>query len=165
MTISRRTLLQMAASALALAQLAACGSEEETPNAEETSRTLSRLGRDLFPHDTVADEKYDAIAAGFMEQDGVVAGQIAALLGGPQPFWRMAKQQRLALIRDHMPTPGLQAYRFAVLVGLYNDLSITRTFGYEGPSFEEFGYIDRGFDDLDWLPDPLAQPTSGGGQA
>ena len=26
--------------------------------------------------------------------------------------------------------------------------------GYEGPSFDQGGYVTRGFDDLDWLPDP-----------
>jgi hypothetical protein len=26
--------------------------------------------------------------------------------------------------------------------------------GYEGPSFGKGGYLERGFDDLDWLPDP-----------
>ena len=27
-------------------------------------------------------------------------------------------------------------------------------FGYEGEAFEYGGYIERGFDDLGWLPDP-----------
>jgi hypothetical protein len=26
--------------------------------------------------------------------------------------------------------------------------------GYEGPSFDKGGYLNRGFNDLDWLPDP-----------
>jgi hypothetical protein len=25
--------------------------------------------------------------------------------------------------------------------------------GYEGPSFDKGGYLERGFNDLDWLPD------------
>jgi hypothetical protein len=41
----------------------------------------------------------------------------------------------------------------------YNDLSVTRRFGYQGPSYEEGGYLTRGFDDIDWLPaaDPDAR--------
>jgi hypothetical protein len=27
-------------------------------------------------------------------------------------------------------------------------------FGYEGSSFEKGGYINRGFQDLNWLPEP-----------
>jgi len=26
--------------------------------------------------------------------------------------------------------------------------------GYQGPSFELGGYLNRGFNDLDWLPEP-----------
>jgi hypothetical protein len=45
-------------------------------------------------------------------------------------------------------------FRFAVLAGLYSDLSVTSRFGYQGPSLAEGGYIDRGFDALPWLPSP-----------
>ena len=37
---------------------------------------------------------------------------------------------------------------------LYSDPEVWELLGYEGPSFDKGGYIDRGFDDLDWLPDP-----------
>jgi len=31
--------------------------------------------------------------------------------------------------------------------------------GYEGPSFDKGGYINRGFDDLDWLPAALIEES------
>jgi hypothetical protein len=40
------------------------------------------------------------------------------------------------------------------VVALYNDHEVWELLGYEGPSFDQGGYLNRGFDDLDWLPDP-----------
>ncbi|NJO38293.1 MAG: hypothetical protein HC871_12680 [Rhizobiales bacterium] len=37
---------------------------------------------------------------------------------------------------------------------LYNDHEVWKIFGYQGASFEEGGYLYRGFDDLSWLPEP-----------
>ena len=44
--------------------------------------------------------------------------------------------------------------RSTQVVALYNDQLVWRHFGYEGPSFRYGGYINRGFDDLSWLPEP-----------
>ena len=35
-----------------------------------------------------------------------------------------------------------------------NQKALWPKFGYEGSSFEHGGYLHRGFNDLDWLPDP-----------
>ena len=37
---------------------------------------------------------------------------------------------------------------------VYSDLCTWKLVGYEGASFDKGGYVDRGFNDLDWLPDP-----------
>jgi hypothetical protein len=39
---------------------------------------------------------------------------------------------------------------------LYNNDMAFAHFGYPGPSWEKGGYINRGFNDLKWLPDPPA---------
>ncbi|RMF88226.1 MAG: hypothetical protein D6736_11065 [Nitrospinota bacterium] len=36
--------------------------------------------------------------------------------------------------------------------GLYNQPLVWRYFGYEGPAWEFGGYLDRGFDDIAWVP-------------
>ena len=40
------------------------------------------------------------------------------------------------------------------VVTLYNDKEVWDILGYEGASFDKGGYINRGFNDLDWLPEP-----------
>ena len=40
----------------------------------------------------------------------------------------------------------------AVLVtGFYDNKAVWPLFGYEGSSWEKGGYLNRGFDDIDWL--------------
>ena len=49
------------------------------------------------------------------------------------------------------------------VVALYDNPLVWKAFGYEGPSVHLGGYVNRGFDDLDWLPDPpiALDPTAG----
>jgi hypothetical protein len=46
--------------------------------------------------------------------------------------------------------------RSTAVVEVYSDQRTWRLVGYEGPSFDQDGYLHRRFNDLDWLPDPEA---------
>jgi hypothetical protein len=37
------------------------------------------------------------------------------------------------------------------VVGLYNIPEVWKYFGYQGPSFPHGGYLDRGFNDINWI--------------
>jgi len=39
------------------------------------------------------------------------------------------------------------------VVSLYNQHDVWTKLGYEGPSWEKGGYLERGFNDIDWLPE------------
>lgn len=41
--------------------------------------------------------------------------------------------------------------RSYLVTGLYGNMDTWPYFGYEGASFPKGGYLDRGFDDIDWL--------------
>ena len=45
-------------------------------------------------------------------------------------------------------------------VTLYNDKETWDLLGYEGYSYDKGGYINRGFNDLDWLPEPRIEEHS-----
>ena len=55
---------------------------------------------------------------------------------------------------------SVQARWFVVfltaVVAVYSDQRTWELVGYAGPSFDKGGYLHRGFNDLDWLPDPEA---------
>jgi hypothetical protein len=57
-------------------------------------------------------------------------------------------------------TAFFEAVRSKAIVTLYDDHEVWSLLGYEGPSFEHGGYLDRGFDDLSWLPDPRVEEVS-----
>ena len=40
------------------------------------------------------------------------------------------------------------------MTGLYDQAPVWGLLGYQGPCPDGGGYLERGFDDLDWLPDP-----------
>ncbi|HDL17353.1 MAG TPA: Twin-arginine translocation pathway signal, partial [Rhizobiales bacterium] len=44
-----------------------------------------------------------------------------------------------------------QKIRGGLVTGLYNRKDVWAKLGYEGESASKGGYIDRGFDDIDWL--------------
>ena len=48
-------------------------------------------------------------------------------------------------------TPFFAKIRAGMVTGLYNQKEVWTLLGYEGSSFEHGGYLERGFNDLDWL--------------
>jgi hypothetical protein len=47
--------------------------------------------------------------------------------------------------------PFFQKVRGGLVTGIYNNPEVWPLFGYEGESFSKGGYINRGFDDIEWL--------------
>ena len=63
----------------------------------------------------------------------------------------MSAGNQLKVIEGLEGTPFFNTVRSATLALYTNDV-VARNFGFEGSSVEYGGYIDRGFDDLGWLP-------------
>ncbi|MHA7819609.1 MAG: hypothetical protein ACX930_08200 [Erythrobacter sp.] len=107
---------------------------------------LNRLAFALFPHPPLSGVVYARLAEGFAEADRGAAERLASALPGGDKLSEW--------IGANLGNADLIAFRFAVLTGLYGDLEVTSAFGYQGPSIEFGGYLENGFDDLDWLPEP-----------
>ena len=123
---------------------------------EDRVRALSEAAQRIFPHAGVAPARYRAIAESFAAASIGQAERLAHELGGGFADSK-ASEQRDAL-RTLETTPDFQTFRFHILMNLYNDPAVTQQFGYQGPSLEHGGYLNRGFDDLSWLPTPEAAP-------
>jgi len=134
---------------------------------EHSAQTLLVMSRTIYPHDTLADQYYagvvgalDGEAAGNADlaqslKDGV-AGLDAAM---GVPFVELSEGNRLEVLTARQDSPFFQKVRGTTVVALYNNPLVWRHFGYEGASFEFGGYIDRGFNDLNWLPAPSAEAS------
>jgi hypothetical protein len=160
--LSRRALLA-AACASGLVLVPGCARERL---GEAERHTLTRVARELFPHPVLSDVPYRAIVDAAFPPEGDAAQQAAAieavrrLDAGGVGWAARPETARKAALAPMLGEPFFLGFRFAVLAGLYSDLSVTRQFGYEGPSFEQGGYVGRGFDTLDWLPAPAAAEAS-----
>ncbi|MEL6648402.1 MAG: twin-arginine translocation signal domain-containing protein [Pseudomonadota bacterium] len=125
----------------------------------ETMASLVQMARDIYPHDQVADEYYAIAVRGYdtaEAAEGIEAG-IAALDAmaqgkGHASYLAMGwERDRVDILRAMEDNPFFQQIRGGLVTGLYNQKAVWPLFGYEGASYEFGGYIDRGFDDINWL--------------
>lgn len=125
----------------------------------ETMATLIQLARDIYPHDQVSDQYYAIAVKGFdsedkaaMAEEGVAALNAAAAERGYARYLDIGwERDRVDLLRSLEGTGFFQTVRGGLVTGLYNQKAIWPIFGYEGESYSHGGYIDRGFDDINWL--------------
>ena len=124
--------------------------------------TLLRFTRHLYPHDTLEDAVYalavkdlDTAAAGDPEVAKMYVEGVAALDDAAEGVWLdLDDAQQLEIVSAQSNAAMFQAVRGKAVVSLYNNELAFAHFGYEGPAFEKGGYIGRGFNDLNWLPQP-----------
>jgi len=130
----------------------------------ETFATLVQMSRDIYPHDKIADKYYAKVVSSFDEaasknpsdktvfEDGVAALNAAASKRYKAQYIEVRwESQRAALLRSIEKDPFFQRVRGALIGGLYGNPDVWPMFGYEGESASKGGYINRGFDDIDWL--------------
>jgi hypothetical protein len=169
---SRRAFLKGAAAAAPVAAIATSiplGIEEAwaadaTTLQPATLKTLVKVARDIYPHDMLVDSYYitavkpwDGKAAKdtavkAMLEDGVKRldqdSQDKHKCNYAQVQW---EAERVALLQAIEQTAFFKAMRSDLVVSLYNQEELWPKFGYEGSSAEKGGYINRGFNDIDWL--------------
>lgn len=121
--------------------------------------TLVQMARDIYPHDRIPDENYVAAVKGYdtaEAADAIIAG-IAALDAAARgkgfdsyldTGW---ERDRVDILRGMEESAFFQQVRGGLVTGLYNQKSVWPIFGYEGESYSHGGYIDRGFNDINWL--------------
>jgi hypothetical protein len=125
--------------------------------------TITAAARTMYPHDALPDDVYarvgDKLAEAAREDAGAaqtIEEGVAALNGG-QPFADRSAEERLEALKAIEGSDFFELVRSTAVVEVYCDQRTWQAFGYEGASFDQGGYVDRGFNDLDWLPDPEAE--------
>ena len=121
-----------------------------------------KVARAIFPHDTLDDAVY-ALVVKDLDAAAAKDASVATLLrdglkeldskaGGD--WARLDYLARENLVIKMAGTDFFEKIRGTSVVSLYNNEMAWAHFGYEGASYQTGGYFDRGFQDLDWLPDP-----------
>lgn len=125
----------------------------------ETLATLIRMARDIYPHDRLGDEFYVVAIKGYDTPEtapeieaGIAALNAAAQGAGFADYLSAGwEDDRVAILRGMEHSAFFQKIRGGLVTGLYNQKEVWPLFGYEGESFSKGGYINRGFDDINWL--------------
>lgn len=127
--------------------------------APETFATLVQMARDIYPHDQIPDENYVLAVKGYDTAEAApdIEAGIAALNSAANGLGYASyvdigwERDRADLLRSMEASGFFQQIRGGLVTGLYNQKAVWPIFGYEGESYSEGGYIDRGFDDINWL--------------
>lgn len=128
---------------------------------------LVRLLRAAFPHASFPDGPYERVAEKILSQieddlyhqlvleQGLATLEQAGFDGTQDDE---VAEKILATLAD---TEFFTFICGITVVTLYDDHEVWELLGYEGASFDKGGYLDRGFDDLDWLPSPRIEEYDG----
>lgn len=122
---------------------------------------LLRMGRDIYPHDAIADTYYLTPLEPLLDSHRPLIAEGLADLNRRardtygKDYGDVAEEtDRAMLLREIEDGDFFQTVRGTLVVGLYDNPELWEPyFGYQGSSWQRGGYLYRGFDDLviDWL--------------
>ncbi len=141
-----------------------------SPAAADTAAAtaLTDMVRAMFPHASFPDGPYQRCAQTILaaaQNDVRFRTQLEQGLrdldvAGGAPFAQLDEAKRLEVLRGMSATEFFEGVRSRVITSLYDDREVWDLLGYEGESYGRGGYAERGFADLDWLPDPRIEAGS-----
>jgi hypothetical protein len=134
-----------------------------------TRRNLVALLRAAYPHPSFPDGPYERTAEEILSQVDSSLWHRMALVQGLEtldaaaggPFADLDHETAHKLLLQIADAEFFTFVRGVAVVTLYNDHEVWELLGYEGASFDQGGYLHRGFDDLDWLPSPRIEEYDG----
>jgi hypothetical protein len=129
---------------------------------EPTALTLVMMCRYLYPHDVLGEAPYSKIVEEFDKKAStdpafaqLLRDGVASLDARAHGKWLEARDEdKLQVLKSIETTPFFQTVRGTMVgtPGLYNQPVVWKQFGYEGSSWQFGGYLNRGFNDIGWLP-------------
>jgi Gluconate 2-dehydrogenase subunit 3 len=131
---------------------------------EGTGRTLIKMARDIFPHDKLPEKFYaDAVtpydgqaakdeALKKLLADGIADVDARATKRYGKSYADVATEaERVALLKEIESGDFFQKIKGGLVTGLYDNKAVWPLLGYEGSSWQKGGYLNRGFNDINWL--------------
>ena len=119
--------------------------------------TLMAVARTIAPHDKLDDVAY-ALVIQALDSDAAKDGNTRKIfreglgrLGAE--FAKAAETDRVDALKKIESSEFFQTMRLKTLQVLYASSMAYAYFGYEGEAFSKGGYLQRGFNDLRWLPE------------
>lgn len=126
----------------------------------QESATLLRFSWNLFPLEKVDESVYVAVIEGLdrrAQTDAALHEQLkdgVAKLDGARgkPWIALPEADQIAVMKEIERTPFFGTMRTAAVNTIFGNPAVWKLIGYEGSAVEHGGYVNRGFDDIAWLP-------------
>lgn len=159
MTIPNDSAKPRSASTTAMAQMMAYRCPLDFASERNSEALLARMVRVMYPHERFGDAPYRRSAAAILDAAGATPGLKSAFASvlhdlSTAGFADLDDEAAYRHLRAIESTDFFKLARSTAIVTLYGDPEVWEVLGYEGPSFDKGGYLHRGFNDLDWLPEP-----------
>jgi hypothetical protein len=126
----------------------------------DTLASMVAMARRLYPHDALSDAVYaqvldDALASASGESFAATlrAAEVALDAQQERGFFALDEAGQIAALRAIQGREFFAVIQDAVRFRLYNHPAVWAHLGYEGPSFAQGGYLNRGAGEIDWLPE------------
>lgn len=128
----------------------------------EARLILTRIIRVSFPHPEFPDGPYERMTEKIIEASAESRWFRMALTQGlmtlntltDEHFLDLPEDRAIAVLKRISDLQFFAFIRRTVVLNFYDDPEVHTALGYEGESFSKGGYINRGFNDLSWLPEP-----------
>lgn len=116
---------------------------------------LALLVFDLFPHDSLDPGLYVEAAEEIAARDNaVITAGLQRLRDrvGEQGWVDMSARERTRILGSMQNGEFFATLRQSSVETLYRKPAVWEMIGYGGPALEHGGYVNRGFNDIGWLP-------------
>jgi hypothetical protein len=116
---------------------------------------LAGIAYDVLPYAELPWELYVQTARQILASNNtdVVRGLQQLRHSIPKARWQDVKESgRVALLTSVQDTPFFHVLRATTLQVLLREPATFAIVGYGGPSIQYGGYLNRGFNDIHWLP-------------
>lgn len=131
---------------------------DQTPGLAET---LGRMAQLLYPHDAIADDVYAEVVDGILSavaNDATISGALDAAVSAlnavqAADWFDLEEEQQIAAMTKVQGEAFFAAIQDQVMGRFYGHPKVREFIKYPGSSVEFGGYVNRGFDDIDWLPE------------
>ena len=132
-------------------------------SAPEDEATLGRFARLLYPHNAIGDEVYAQVMGSILATvaenpglDAALAGAVSTLNSARDANWfDLDEASQIAVMNEVQGESFFAAIQAQVGGAFYSHPTVWQLIKYPGSSKEHGGYVDRGFDDIDWLPEEV----------
>lgn len=123
--------------------------------------TLRQMVKRLFPYRNLGEEPYQLVVNQMRDEKDISevvvllregVGALDSDVTGKQ-WLSLSKAQQIEIMKRIEPSTFFQLMLNTSIHSLHANRQVWRLIGYQGSSVEHGGYMNRGFNDIDWLPE------------